>query len=66
MQYSEINKAGIYTATNVTDANDKYVVLISGEHHFLKISVVWDTRTNQENFDKLRGRTFDWSELNIR
>ena len=63
MKRSEINKSGVYVATNQNNQDNRYLVLISGDDHFLKIEEVWDLYHNCITYDGLRGKSFEWNEL---
>jgi len=65
MKLSEINKSGVYIVTNLNEPDNKYLVLISGNNHFLKIESVWDLYHNCIVYDDLMDEFLDWNELKV-
>lgn len=65
MKLPEVNKSGVYVVTNTNDRDNQYLVLISGHNHFLKIETVWDLYHNTVEFDDLRGKSLDWTEIKL-
>lgn len=63
MKQSEINKPGVYVATNLNEPDNRYLVLIGGDNHFLKIETIWDLYHNAISWDDVRGKSLDWNEL---
>jgi hypothetical protein len=63
MKQSEINKSGVYVATNLNKPDNRYLVLISGYDYFLRIESVWDLYHNCIADDGLRGKSFEWNEV---
>jgi hypothetical protein len=63
MKLSEINKSGVYVATNLNKPDNRYLVLISGYDYFLRIESVWDSYHKCIADDGLRGKSFEWNEV---
>lgn len=58
---------GCYIITNTKNDGEKYLVLVSGNSPFLKISAIWDlTKNRLTNDDVLRGKIYSWDLQNLK